>query len=524
MRSLFSLFLLTTLLLASCARNSPEPTPPQIAATEIPTLLPTLPPPTPTDEPAATSALTFQPGESLHLDRPLIAFEAGNAQDKTLFLADPAENYLYEFDFPTVDRFATPFLAGLSPDARYLVYFEGGQIQTLYDIEHLRASTPDLVLHVLALHSGEVIFSIPLLSPSFPQDLEPIAETIKDDWHFTFQNATIEDVVAATQELLLDNIRSVSWSPDGSLLAFACQNPGPSSDLYFFSPESGTARRMTKDPGHVLRSFWAPDSSVLIMETSLYDRHAREDTTDLLTRDGTLRGSFTSQIWRFHNWHDSTTALLYGSTDAGDYFELKTFSADDGTISMLWEGSWGDIAFTHDLSSFLVSSFMPSAPAPPHPGLFLGNLDDGSLVALSDNKGWGVTYWGSELFGFAASSIDEGTIGVTPDGAVVPIDDGYWRFETSPSGSFLAGYNRYRPGNLPDILPGLRIFDGSGQMLESVADIDVTCVRWNAASTSLAYQVESRLYLWDAASGSTLLISDQLTEEDCAFKWVLDNP
>ena len=145
---------------------------------------------------------------------------------------------------PLQDHFATPFLAGLSPDARNFVTFEGGQTESLYDAEHLRTSTPDLVLHVHALLSGKVIFSTPLLSPSFPQDLEPIAETIKDEWHFTFQDAPFEDVVAATQEMLLDYIRNVSWSPDGSLLAFACQNPGPSSDLYFFSPESGTAQRV----------------------------------------------------------------------------------------------------------------------------------------------------------------------------------------------------------------------------------------------------------------------------------------
>lgn len=545
MRSLFSLLLLTAFLLPSCVQSSPEthpaispppatatpaltptltsPPPTRTATAEPPTLSPTLLPPTPTGRPIATSTPTFQQGTSLP-DRPLIAFEAGDAQNKTLFLADPAESNLYEFSFPIVARFATPFLAGLSPDARYFVYFEGSRIETLDDTEHLRASTPDLMLHVLALRSGKVIFSIPLLSSSFPQDLVPIAETIKDEWNFTFRNAPFEEVVAATQEMLLDYIRSVAWSPDGSLLAFASQNPGPSSDLYFFSPESGTAQRVTKDPGHVLKSVWAPDSSVLVMETSLYDRHAREDTTYLLARDGSLRGSFTSQIWRFHNWHDPTIAFLYGSTDAGDYFDLKTLSAGDGTISMLWEGSWGDIAFTPDLSSFLTSSFMPSAPSPPHPGLYLGRRDDGSLAALSENRGWGVTYWGSERFAFAASAIDGGTIGVTPDGEIVTIDDGYWRLDTSPKGSYLAGYNRYLPGYLPGILPGLRIFDGSGQLLESVADVNVTCVSWNASATALAYQVESRLYLWDAASGSTRLISDKLNEEECAFKWVRDTP
>jgi WD40 repeat protein len=495
MRPLFSLLLLTAFLLPSCAQSPPEPLP--------------------TPSPPATA--TIPP-----LDRPLIAYQAGSAQNKTLLLADPAAGTYSEFSFPAEARFATPFLAGLSPDARYFVYFEGGWLETPFDVEHLRAGTPDLVLHILDLRSGEVIFSAPLLSPSFPQDLAQVAETIKDEWGFTNFNATFEEVIAATQEMMLDRIRNVAWSPDGSLLAFASQNPGPTSDLYFFSLESGSAQQVATDPGHVLRATWAPDSSALVLVTSLYDRQAREDTTYLLSREGLLRSSFTSQLWFFNHWHDSTYAFLYGGTDAGDFFGLKTASAADGMITMLWEGTYADIAFSPDLSTFLIGSSMPTAPIPPHPGLFLGRLDDDSLLTLSEIRGWGVAYWGSERFAFAASSIDEGTVGVTLDGECVTIDEGYWKLAASPGSSYLAGYHQYHPSYAPGVVPGLRVFDGSGLLLAS-EDVDVTCVGWDAASTALAYQVESRLYLWDAAAGASRLVSDQLNEEACAFQWVRDN-
>jgi WD40 repeat protein len=462
-------------------------------------------------------------GVALPLDGPLIAYEAGSAENKTLLLGDPKEGISYEFRLPATARFATPFLAGLSPDTRYFVTFEGGWLETLYEIEHLRASKADLKLHMLELGSGELIFSADLLSPSFPQDLAQIAETIKDEWHFTSQNASFKDVVAATQEFMLDHIRRVAWSPDGSLLAFASQDPGPSSDLYTFSPESGTAEPVSTDPGHVVRVVWAPDSSTLVMDTSLYDRHAREDTTTVLSRDGSTLASFTSQVLFFHHWHDSTWAILYGATDSGDQFEPQAISTTDGTTTLLWDRSFADIAFSPDLSTFLLASSMPSAPAPPCPGLFLGRLEDGSLLTLSEgNRGWGVAYWGSARFAFAASSIEEGTIGVTPDGERVTIDEGVWKLAASPNGGYLAGYHKYHPSYLPGIVPGLRVFDGTGELLESVEDINVTCVGWNAASTALAYQVERRLYLWDAAPGSTRLVSDQLNEKACSFKWVRD--
>jgi hypothetical protein len=536
MRPLFSLLLLIASLLSACgqgsraisspatsstpplALTSTGPPPMRTATTISPTPLPTLAPPTPTDSLVTTSAFAFQPRTSLPLDRPLLAYETGNDQNKTLVLVDPVESANFEITFPAETRFAMPFLAGLSPDARFFVFFEGGWLETPYDVEHLRASTPEMVLHVLDLSGGEVIFSTPLLSTSFPQNLAPIADMIKDDrW---FENYSYADVVAATQEMMLDHIRRVDWSPDSSLLAFASQNAGPSSDLYFFSPELGTAQRMAIDPGHVLRAIWAPDSSFLIFETSLYDRHAREDTTYLLSREGSLLASLTSQLWFFAGWHDSKHAILYGATDSGDYFEPRTISATDGSTSMLWEGSFADIAFSPDLSTFLLSSNIPSAPMPAHAGLFLRKPGDVNLLTLSENMGWEVAYWESERFTFAASSIEEGTIGITPDGERMMIDDGFWELVASPGGRYLTGYFRYLPGYLPGIVPGLRVFDGDGLLLESIEDVNVTCVHWNADSTALAYQVESQLYLWDALSGSPRLISDQLNDEVCAFRWV----
>ena len=453
-------------------------------------------------------------------DQPLIAFENVNTQDKILVLANPDEKKSYDFSLPGSAHFATPFMDGLSPDAHYFAYFEGGWIENEYGAEHLRINKADLNLNILDLHSGELIFTTPLLSPAFPHNLDLVATSIQDEWQFTSQNATFEDVVAATQEMMLDNIRRIAWSPDSSLLAYASQNPGPGTDLFFFDPESGISRQANEEPGHVLKITWSPNSSTLILITSLYDRHAREDTNYLLTRSGVELASFTSQLWRFFSWHDPNTAFLYGSTDSGDYFGLKTISAIDGTIHLLWDGSFADIAYSPDLSTFLISSAMPTAPIPPHPGLFLGRLDDNSLLNLSKNIGGSVQYWGSQHFAFAASSVEGGTIGISENGEITSIDDRFWRLSASPDGKYLVGYNRYQHGNLPGVVSGIRIFDGGGQLLESINDENVICTNWNVSSSKLAYQVGSQLFIWDTQTGSTRLISNQLDEEDCEFRWI----
>jgi hypothetical protein len=439
-------------------------------------------------------------------------------------LADPTEGIVYRFGFPYFARFPTPFLAGLSPDTRYFAYFTGGYLETVYGSEHWRASTPDLQLHVIELRSGEIIFSTPLLSPSFPQDLEPLAEQIKDDFWFTSSNATFEEVIAATQEMMLDKMLHVAWSPDSSLLAFAAQDPGPSSDMVFFDVKSGAVRLVDGDPAHFLHAYWAPDSRSVITDNTLFDRHARQDTTSLFKRDGAQLASFTSQIYWFAGWHDPTTALFYGATDAGDNFEPKALSALDGSFSLLFDGSFDQIAFTPDLSAFLLSSSNPSASAPGKIGLYLGDRTDGSLQTLDDTKYWGVATWGSERFQFAASTLDGGTFGVTVGGELVQIDDRYWDMAASPDGSYLAGYRDYRPSYAPGYLPGLRLFDGDGRLLYANDSLDITCVAWNAESSMLAYQDVTRIYVWNAKDGTTRLITDQGYIDRCALAWVKDMP
>jgi len=450
----------------------------------------------------------------------LIAYQVREGESQVLRLADLLEEVAYEYTFPPTARFATPFLAGLSPDAKYFAYFEGGWLETLYEYEYLRANTPNLILHVLDLRSGEIIYSASLLSPAFPQDLLQVAETIKDDWWFTSSSYTLEDVAAATEEYMLDHIRSIAWSPDGSLLAFAAQDPGPTTDLYLFSPGDGKATRVSSDAGHIVQAVWAPDSSALAVITNLYSRQAAELTTSFISRHGTLLDSFSSQIYFFNRWHDGTHAIIYGGTDSGDYFGVKVFTTTDGSTSLLWEGSYGDIAIAPDLNTFLSSSHIPTAPIPPHRGLYLGTFAEPTLLTLDDNWGWRVAWWGSEQFQFAASSPDEGTIGVTAGGERVRIDDRYWILEASTDGSYLAGYNFNHPSQVPGILPGLHIFDSSGTLIEAVEGVNVRCVGWDAESTRLVYQAEGGLFQWQARSGEIQQVAEQLNKEACGFAWV----
>jgi len=527
----FFLVFLAALILFSCSETSPAPSIPPIkivvtSQPESPTP-PNLPlAPTNTSQPA-TATVSPTPTRSIPHDRLMIAYES-SAPDIPLILLDPLDGLSYEFDFPPGTIFATPFLDGLSPDARYFVFYEGG-MEDQY--ENLNAKPSDFEMRVLDLDSREVIFSTPLLSPEFPKDLEPIVEMTEDEYWMVEpdREVKLENMNYTMQMTVLNYLRTVAWSPDGGLLAFASQNPGPSSDMYFFDPADSAAWKVTGELGHVYELTWAPDSSAIALETTLYYRHMTRITTDLWTHEGTPLGSVEHNY--FSSWLNPMTILLFRQVDFGDpFFDLRLMKVIDNDLTHYWDGSFDDFAVSPDLSSALIGSSQPNEPGQ-SPGLYLKMRDEETPLHLSEASFWNVAYWGSQRFTYAASAPDTGafevpqtggTYGVTQTGELFLIDDGNWYLLPSPNREFLAAYGPF------DRIRGLRVFDGEGELQATLNEAKITCLQWNAASTSLAYQVEGRLYIWEVGDESARQVANnlqaQLFHGECAFRWVNDRP
>jgi hypothetical protein len=447
--------------------------------------------------------------------------------DTPLILLDPADGSSFAFDFPPGAIFATPFLDGLSPDAHYFVYYEGGTVGEYGSLE----AQPDFGMRVLDLDSREVIFSTALLSPDFPKDLEPIVAMTEDQYWMVQddQAKKLEDMNYTMQRTVLDHLRTAAWSPDGNLLAFASQDPGPYSDMYFFDPTGGKAWKVSDEMAHVLDVTWAPDSSAVALETTLYRRHMNPVTTDLLTREGSLLASIEEPY--FYGWLDPATILLLRESDYSDPgFNLEALSIMDGIRTSVWEGSFDYFAVAPDLSSVLIGSTQPTVPGQ-SPGLYLQRLNVETPLQLSESCCWKTAYWGTPRFAYAASAPNTGifdvpqtggTYGVSQTGDLTLIDEGNWYLQPSPDGELLAAYGPF------DSIKGLRVFDGEGALLANLNDERITCLQWNAASTRLAYQVGDRLYLWEAGDESARQVADHLQTEldwrECAFRWVNENP
>lgn len=538
MRKCFVLILLVALILVACIGNQSSTRP--SSQTLVPTVIsqtsiaaPTIEYPSPTT-PSLTSTSTLAPATatvsptptaSLFKGQALIAYETAGSSDKRLVLLDLSDGTSVEFNFPNGAFFATPFLNGLSPDARYFVYYEGGRVE-MYD--QLIAESPDFVMRVFDLDRQEVIFSTPLLSPEYPQNLKPIVEMTTDQYwmHETDRMVMLEDMYDTMQQTMMDYMRTVTWSPDGNLLAFASENPGPTSDMYFFDPLSGDAWRVTSEPRNVFGLTWAPDSSAIALETTLYYTQATRVTTDLLTRDGTLLGS-VEYIYYFRDWVGSDKILLQRFIDFGDQFaDLTLMSAIDDSRITLWEGSLEEFAFSPDLSSYMITSSQPNEPGQ-SPGLYLMMSGTETPLHLSESRFWKVAYWGSDQFAYGASAPDKGirdepqvggTYGVSKTGELTLIDEGNWYFLPSPDGKFLVAYGPF------DRITGLRVFGGDGKLLATLSDEKITCLAWDEATDSLAYQIGKILYIWQEGDEAARQVATQLEDEqdyrECGFTWV----
>ncbi len=531
-------------LLVACSAKPSSPTPsnqPLVATATIRGSLATLiinPPPTAAPLPLATLTLSPAPTATspiptnpLPTGQPLLAYQSAGSLDKRLVLVDLSGANSWEFSFPDEAVFATQFLDGLSPDARYFVYYQGG---TLGEYGQFYAEPPNLVMNVYDLDRQKVIFTTPLLSPEFPEDLKPVVEMTADQFwgQETDRSSMLEDMYSTMQRTVLNYLRTVAWSPDGGLLAFASQNPGPSSDMHYFSPYSGQAWRVTTELGHVLELTWAPypywdeNSSAIALTTTLYDRPSHRETTDVLARAGTPLGSM--ELTHFSGWLDPNKTLFYNTIDFGDpRFDLVLLSVYTNKLTTLWEGSFFYFAVSPDLSSWLISSSEPNEPGQ-LPGLYMKISDKETPLHLSEAVFWNVAYWGSERFAYVASAPNEGighvpqaggTFGISQTGEFYRIDDGDWNLLPSPDAKFLAAYNSIK---------GLRIFGGDGALLASLSDVNITCLRWNASSTSLAYQAGQSLYIWKQGGISARQIANQLESDldygECGFAWVTRSP
>jgi WD40 repeat protein len=260
--------------------------PPYVAPTTAPVTV------EPTETSAGPTPIAVLPKRvGLSGDGPhLIHWERGDPTTGRLVVrdADGAPVAVWRLpDGSTVGRLSD----AISPDGRWLAFTTGG----LPDWHFQQPYTNPLTLHIWDLDTGAEAFSRPIVRSDIVAGLRCMAEAILVDYRAPQlgpcatpqSNAATSPPPTSTpaatssvepEEMMFedvfasfaDAIGAVSWSPDGTRLAFGAAIDGRSSDLYVLKTADWSVTRISDEPDQLTHFAWSPDSRWLVWESSDY--------------------------------------------------------------------------------------------------------------------------------------------------------------------------------------------------------------------------------------------------------------
>lgn len=327
------LFLLTTILVGSCASSITQTVPPPTA-----TSFSTVPP-----SPAPSLTPTTTPYPALKTQGPYLLFTRDN-HNLTIMDADgggqnqielPHDSYIYQLD------------KSVSPDGKWLAYFTGST-----------EAPYELALNVLNLSNETTQPVSKLLASGFPANLEPLVETmvLGDPPRYPedcFEN--IECRRSLVERELANSIFAFDWSPDSQSIAFPAQIDGPSSDIYIYTLQDKSIRRLTTELQNIYWLDWAPHGARILFEISTTPGEGYEGRTLHITD---LEGKTTfineerlyNQRWGEYGWLTENLYLFDhpNDTDKPPMYDLMALDTGTGQFKEIWPYSLETFAVNRD--------------------------------------------------------------------------------------------------------------------------------------------------------------------------------
>lgn len=318
----FISLLLMTLILGSCAPAPVSLTPPPTATL----------PPTRTPRPAQTTVPTATPYPPLQTDGPYLLYTDGY---NSLTMMDA--NGMGRKDIQIPQSTYIPRLEkAVSPNGEWLAYFTGSAEQPY-----------DLALNILNISNGIVHQITQLIANGFPENLEPVTETI----YFTENDTECSNDPKCKLRIVQSSFsegmwRSIDWSLDSQSLAFAAQIDGPSSDVYIFNIENQSIRRLTNELENIGSIDWSPNG-----EKILYRDHAPGTVYSLIyirIADPEIQSIQTPrQIdggLSLHEggWIDENSYIIWSGGEGAPPHNFRYINIENQQVKEIWEYSTED--------------------------------------------------------------------------------------------------------------------------------------------------------------------------------------
>lgn len=238
-----------------------------------------------------------------------------------------------QFQLPNDGYINSQFESSVSPDGEWLAYYTGSSEEPY-----------DLALNLFSLFDETSLLISNIIAPGFPENLEPVTETI----YFTEYDTDCPNdprcrlgiVQSAFQQGMW---HSIDWSPDSKSLAFAAQIDGASSDIYIFSVENQSIRRLTNELENIWEIDWSPIPEKILYKTSvpgtiylsqsLYVVDVRIGSAQ--NPDAIDRGTF----WFTHGWVDENLYLTYNGGEGAPPNHFRIIDIKTHQVKQIWEYS-----------------------------------------------------------------------------------------------------------------------------------------------------------------------------------------
>lgn len=282
----------------------------------------------------------------------------------------------------------------ISPNGKWLAFYTGSAGDCGSPIS--ASGTYDLALNLVDLSTNVVVKIADLLPPDYPANFQKNAQDLIAQG--TSLGGMNEDsLIPALQNAFLCGLRSLAWSPDGSLLAFAGAMDGPSSDTYLYDTVTQKINRLSSGPEEVQWLKWSPDGKWILQggawqlgEGMSYDIYAS-------SRDGATVEALSTSTSGIVAWLNDFTYLEYDSQNGLGNHDLRSVNVQTGEIRNLWKGPFDNYAIDPKQNTLAVSAI-------PDPNqwagsLYLVQLTNGSSTKIQDGV-WNIQPFPVDRYSF----------------------------------------------------------------------------------------------------------------------------
>lgn len=416
------------------------------------TVTPTVVLATPTEKPTAA------------VDGPWLVFPSADATYLIAYDLDAKVSLEIELPLPII---TSDLKRGLSPDGHTLMIRAG-----------IETNTDELAIYRIDLPTGEVKKITPLLSVTNQRKL------VNESGSRVFQ--TLE---AVTRE------DGLAWSPDGSYLAFIAALENNSADLYVLDLERGRIERLNGVYSQSASPFWGPLSNWLVtQELEDYDAETGwraeavsglhfpgyyDQSTLYLPANGSLEEVFLG-------WANSQSFLSYSQTATG-LTQLRQVNVDSLSVGVIYANAFSLAALDPETGAIaLVLNETQAVDQGQISGIYL-RKPQSAVFGLQRAGTWSSLSW--EAGGAFVATGYQGVTVMTPEGETILLS-GESDLSISPNGNWMIGW-----GNGETNVSGARLYQGpSGNLLQSITDLQVSGVYWQADSKAFFMVADGALY------------------------------